>query len=132
MVVEADQGASVARRVGAADLVSIEGRQGAAGVNRHLLNTGGSDTIAEFQEEPGSSQDVALDGATAPRASVDAHGQRRRAVLIEPATRHRVRLSPERADRVGRVLGDYDKPISAGEVGFEHRSNIADMLYDGS
>ena len=43
------------------------------GNNANVLNAGGEDTVRKFQVKPAGGNDVMLDGAAPPGATIDAH-----------------------------------------------------------
>jgi hypothetical protein len=70
-----------------------------------MSNWSGQDSIPKFQPEAERSNNVLLDGAAAPRATIDAHPLRRCALPVEPSAPNQevpIAKRPERIQRIPR------------------------------
>src|SRR5437867_12777372 len=82
-----------------------------------LLDAGGEDMIAEFQEQPAAGHEVGLDGAAPPGAPIDRGGSGGGARAIEPAPGDAVAAVAQTEDGVGGVAGTDHDQVTALQVG---------------
>ncbi len=89
---------------------------------KHLdfLDPGGSDSIAEFEKETWSREDIALDGSTTPGAAVNGNSEGSLALAIEPAPGYSVEILPYKADGISRILGQDHDPVPVSQVALVH------------
>jgi len=74
--------------------------------------------VPKFQAKPTSSNNVMLDCLTAPSAAVDCHSLWGFADAVKPASPNPVGTVVENPNRVERILGGYQHPITAVEFAF--------------
>lgn len=89
-----------------------------AAMDLHPLDPGGPYAIAKLQKESGRGQNVTLDSAATPGTTIHCDGKRSRALAVEPPTGDGVEILTDKADGVGRVLGQHNHPIAVVQIAF--------------
>jgi hypothetical protein len=81
-----------------------------------VSNWSGEDSIPKLQPETERSNDVLLDGATAPCAAIDAYSLRRRALSVEPSAPNQELPFAKRPERIERVSRRNHHTVARAQV----------------
>ncbi len=82
----------------------------------HLSNPRGKDAVPEFKAQPTSSEDVLLDCASAPGATVDSHSLRRNPLPVEPSAPDPIETITKHPDPVHGIPRRNQHTIAAKEL----------------
>jgi hypothetical protein len=97
----------------------------------NLSNSSGENRVPEFQAKSASSEDVLLDCASAPRATVDGHSLRRHALQVEPPARHPVHSLINHPNHVKGVSRCDQHTVAGAEILLSHRFERSCFLNPG-